>query len=76
MTIQEFMEGAHKWVDTHDKDPGKWLFGDFKKRRDDGSFDDEALVGLLQAGSEDLGGTHPFPVRPYPPPLKAVVTER
>ncbi|MBE3044771.1 hypothetical protein IMZ48_19865 [Candidatus Bathyarchaeota archaeon] len=64
MTVSEFRGAAHEFLMKYkDKDPGLWEFEDLKRKTapkspEDqvGSFEDEDLVKLLQAGAENVGG--------------------
>ncbi|SPO05473.1 related to Psi-producing oxygenase A [Cephalotrichum gorgonifer] len=69
LSVTEFLGGLRKWFQDQPEDPGKWTFGNLK-RKEDGSFDDVSLVNLLQAGSENVAGA--YGARNTPKVIKAV----
>lgn len=57
--MPQFLGQLHKWLEGHSKDPGEWTFANLK-RNDDGSFEDEPLVRLLQVGAANVAGMFRF----------------
>lgn len=70
LSTEEFLNGLKNWFHDHvPKDPAQWTFGNLK-RQDDGSFTDEALVGLLTTATDTVAGS--FGARNTPAALKAI----
>lgn len=55
MSSDYFIKGIREWGKTIDKDPGRREF-DGLRRDENGKFDDEALVKILQDSTEDIAG--------------------
>jgi hypothetical protein len=55
ITQAEFAAGMRAWGHSLDPDPSRWTFADLQ-RKDNGSFDDAALVELLTKETEDVAG--------------------
>ena len=55
MSSDDFIKGLREWGKTIDKDPGQREFAGLR-RGDNGKFDDEALVKILQDSTEDIAG--------------------
>ncbi|KAK4235700.1 Psi-producing oxygenase A [Achaetomium macrosporum] len=69
MPVQDFVHGIREWVKGLPDEPEKWTFGGLE-RTSDGSFRDDEIVGLIQAGTESIAGA--FGVRNIPRVLKSV----
>ena len=55
MSSEYFMKGIRDWGKTIDRDPGQREFAGLS-RGENGKFDDEALVKILQDSTEDIAG--------------------
>lgn len=53
--LQQFMQGIGKWEAKQPEDPQRRPFADLE-RKDDGSFDDDALVKIFAESVEDCAG--------------------
>lgn len=70
LSTAEFLGQIKTWFHTKvPKDPAAWSFGGLK-RKEDGGFDDGALVDLLKQGTETIAGA--FGARNIPKALKAI----
>ncbi|MCJ1472897.1 hypothetical protein MMC13_001546 [Lambiella insularis] len=69
LPLVEFLVGLRQWSMGINSDPGQRVFGDLK-RTTSGSFEDAALVSLLQEGTEDVAGA--FGARNVPAIMKAI----
>jgi hypothetical protein len=54
MTTADFLPKIKKWAISKGTEPDKWTIGNLT--RNNGSFDDAALVGLLTEETEDVAG--------------------
>ncbi|KAL8793127.1 MAG: hypothetical protein Q9195_004239 [Heterodermia aff. obscurata] len=68
MSSDYFIKGIREWGKTIDKDPGQREFAGLR-RGENGKFDDEALVKILQDSTEDIAGA--LGARNVPKILKA-----
>ena len=55
MSSEYFMKGIRDWGKTINRDPGQREFAGLR-RGENGKFDDEALVKILQDSTEDIAG--------------------
>lgn len=69
MPMEEFLRGIRTLGKSVPKDPGVWTFGGLQ-RGEDGSFQDEELVRLIQEGTDNIAGA--FGARNVPRVLRAV----
>lgn len=70
LSTTEFLTILRTWASTNlPRDPSQWTFNDFT-RKEDGSFADTELIGLLTAATDTVAGA--FGARNVPAALKAI----
>lgn len=69
LPLVEFLTGLRQWSKGINQDPGQRTFGGLK-RTSNGSFEDAALVSLLQESTDDVAGA--FGARNVPAIMKAI----
>jgi hypothetical protein len=70
LTMEQFVKGLRDWEKKLPQEPNQWEFGDMKRDKDTGAFDDVDLIKIITDSTEDIASA--FGPRQVPKIMKLV----